>query len=200
MKCSEIQSSILLASSGELSPRRQQRLKEHLAVCAACRALEADVGLITAAARAATPPYTTKVTAPQLHAMSAHRAAGLETRAQRTWAWPALAAAASLLLAVGAWFHFQDYRARAALLARHERLAEFCAIMSTLSQSHPAPEEPGSTSAEARLLKFARDLLAVEGIDWGDAAEESPDVIVEEPQPITLRPRSIPELPERTCG
>ena len=101
MSCQDYEQAIHELADGALDDAGRRRLDAHLATCAACRALAADIRAIRGAARALEPPVPPPGVWPRL---AEHIRAQRTPKAHRGWQMPArwLAAAAVLVVAIGA--------------------------------------------------------------------------------------------------
>ena len=175
MNCLKAQREMLLGASGELEARRLARLDEHLAACAHCRAYQASLPAVSAAAARSLPTGV-----PSAAVMERIRAAAAERNGRRplTWGprWEPLSpfgrsvrllayAAALAVLLGGGWLAGRPgYRV--------ERIRECSAILRAVTEEVVRQTGTGSSQETAEDLRgLAQQLLEMQELS-GDFSDE----------------------------
>ena len=205
MTCTEFRNDILLEHAGELPAGRKERLAEHVAGCAECRAWRDGLpGMLANASE------SLRRGEPDAWVMARIRAAAEERAARhpsvfRRPAGRVLAAAALLLIAVGVYV----LRPRA---PSHSRVDEVHAMLAVVAGNEALQVEPLAAedaealsvggmereTGQAALRSLARQLLIMEGL-----AIEEGDILaspVEEPETTDLRWRRSPATVDPLYG
>jgi anti-sigma factor RsiW len=195
MHCDDGEILILLAQSGELSPRKRRRLEAHLAACGRCRGSRAGLERISAASRGLLPDKAPGAAVLERIRLAAQVAANRPRRIFfRRPAFPSLAAAAAAALLIGSWLALAPAR-------RLARISEMHALLNVVSEQALPLRAAERQPAEAALRALADDLLILEGLS---VETTGPEVSGEAtppsaPEPTVLRPRSGDGLPARRC-
>lgn len=170
MSCEAWEKEILLAQSGELPLPRAARLKEHLAGCPACAAFSKDSGALLLAARehAACREPDARLVANIVN--RARQAAPPRPILFRRPVQQALAYAALLLLALGAWMLVWDTE------GPQNRVEEIGSLVAAVTEhDFEVREEETPAAREAELRALARQLLLMQGMSVDGLFSGEPD-------------------------
>ncbi len=189
MERTELERKILLAETGELTPKEAWQVDAALAADPAARAWRDDVRRLQALAGEALPQR-----APSPAVMARIRdCAAEQVRATGRVFWfrrpavEALAGAAALALMVGGWILLNSARQA----ARVEHVQSLIALVA--GTGHPATvTAEAAAGQDEKLRALARQLLALEGFtdEVVSDGDEAPSV----PQPTALQDRNTPAL------
>ena len=190
MKCDEMKRRILLASTGELPPARNEELREHLAACPDCKAYAWESARLVSLAGESLPAADPSPAAlASVRARIPARAAAGRLLWFPTWSVRALAYAAVLAIVAGSWFMLQP-------ATPTNGAGDIATIMDMVSEE--TPEDIETVDEEDRLRALAERLLVMEGFAEEDTFDEDWSTPSEEPVPTGLRSHKTPVLPERT--
>ena len=194
MNCKQMEHKILLADSGELQGKELEKLKQHLAECPACHAYQESVRKIVSEAKDNLP-----IGEPSAKVMSTIRSEA-QRRARpgmiffRHPVVRTLAYAAALVGVISGWLLLTSN-------GHSDRISELDTIVAMVSEDAlQATELANGQEEDQRLRALANRLLLMEGLvvdEFTDMDALSPEFL--EPQPTTLRSRSILESAQGKC-
>ncbi len=99
MKCTHIEKWLLLASSGEATPRQMSSIRRHLKQCESCRRFAAVEQATKSALKAYPPPDSPPTAIMQtIRAEARRHVPNGDDQLMPLWTWPRLAVAAGLLI------------------------------------------------------------------------------------------------------
>ncbi len=193
--CERMERVLLLQAAGEATGRQARALQAHLAACPSCRATREAWARVEQAAPAA-PEGPSAAVRQAIRAAAAERVA--HRTAPRIWVplsllrpAPALGLASALVLAVtGAWW----WRPAPPATGGAEALATMLALVSADGTSLVDEAE-----GEERLEAFARELLALQGLNGSTTVEEATPSDAAHPATDPLS-RSSGGFPAEACG
>ncbi len=178
MTCQDLELDLGDLADGSIAADRRPAVERHLATCAACRALVADLRTVRAAARTLEP----RLPSPQVWTRIA-AAVAAESRPRSRWHWldfgsvgmrPVLSAAALVLILVGgSWLAFRD-----AVTEEPRPRSEIARV------DHPigAPLEPVGTTLTAAERHYTDAITSLEQIarTEGNTLDQPTAAVVQE--------------------
>lgn len=201
MTCTDYERHILLDASGELPRGADAALRGHLAECAHCREFAADLGFLQQ--RRAQQPSAPEAVIRRVQTAAQHPGRRVRYQLFSLPVRSLMAAAASLLLAVGLWQVTRPTPPEGspgdARLARIANVSALLAALTEAENGHTGESSP--QDARSNLESLARQLLILQ-----DMNVEMPEDLADNPtspeasRPTSLRSHSIPSTPATECG